>query len=332
MNKSQAKKKDKVSILMATHNEDLHIVETAIKSIERLYKDFDTEIIIGLDNYSTLVPELFKYLKNLRKELLVEVIFFCNESNIGLAETLNKAFDKSSGNYIARMDADDISINDRILIQYNFLIKNDYDFVFSDALFFSSNMETTETFRYDYYKINDNYIKNSLISFDYAYHTSWFLKRDVFESIGKYRNLEVSQDYDFLLRVILSGHRIGFVRHPLVKIRVRQGSITNQKSYRQFIISKSLLQLYRNNNLFDKNEIDKINLKLDSITSIHENEVNRFMETYKTKNIFIISKSFGLIELLLKNPEIIRFLLYKVSIKAKYKYFITMSKFTRKMG
>ena len=84
--------------------------------------------------------------------------------------------------------------------------------------------------------------------------------------------------------------------------------------------------------MFDKNEIDKINLKLGSIISIHKNEVNRFIETYKTKNISIMRKSFGLIELLFKNPEIIRFLLFKVSIKAKYKYFVTMSKFTRKMG
>lgn len=323
---------DKISILIPIYNEDVQIVELAIQSVAQNYNSIDIEIIIGLDNYSALVPELYYYLSKLSNELETEVIFFCNESNIGLAATLNKAFDKSSGNYIARMDADDISSKDRILVQYNFLTKNDYDFIFSDALFFSSNLETTEIYSYDYYKINDNYTKKSLLNFDYAYHTSWFLKRDVFESIGKYRNLEVSQDYDFLLRVLFRGYKLGFIRQPLVKIRVRQGSITNKKSYRQFLVSKSLLRLYRNKRLFNNDEIDKINLILGNIGSNDEITVNRFIDTYRMKNFSILYKYLSLLKLIMKHPEIISFLIYKLNIKIKFLYFVSMSKLIRKIG
>jgi cellulose synthase/poly-beta-1,6-N-acetylglucosamine synthase-like glycosyltransferase len=323
---------DKISLLIPIYNEDVEIVELAIQSVAQKYNSIDIEIIIGLDNYSSLVPELYYYLSKLSNELETKVIFFCNESNIGLAATLNKAFDKSSGNFIARMDADDISSKDRLLLQYNYLTKNDYDFVFSDALFFSSKLDTTETYRYDYYKIKERYTNKSLLNFDYAFHTSWFLKRDVFESIGKYRNLEVSQDYDFLLRVLFRGYRLGFIRQPLVKIRVRQGSITNKKSYRQFLVSKSLLRLYRNNRLFDNDEIDKINLILANISSTYEIAVNRFIDTYRLKNFFIMQKWLILLKLIMKHPKIISFLIYKMNTKIKFLYYVFMSKLSRRFG
>ena len=47
-----------------------------------------------------------------------------NEKNIGLAASLNKGIDKSKGDYIARMDADDISMPNRLEREYNYLKDN----------------------------------------------------------------------------------------------------------------------------------------------------------------------------------------------------------------
>ena len=47
-----------------------------------------------------------------------------NEKNLKLIATLNKGILLAKGEYIARMDADDISTSNRIMLQYNFLQEN----------------------------------------------------------------------------------------------------------------------------------------------------------------------------------------------------------------
>ena len=315
-----------VSIIMAVFDEEIEIFETAVNSLIGDNLDIGVEIVIGLDNYSSKVPELHGYLVSLSKKHESLVKFFCNEENLGLANTLNKAFEMSSGQYIARMDADDISIKDRIIKQYKYLVNNNCDFIFCDALFFHSTNGPLVTKRFEYHKISDKYLNPSLISFDYAYHTSWFLKREIFDSIGYYRDLEVSQDYDFLLRVIKKNYKIGFLREPLVKIRIRNGSITNSRSYKQFVVTSTLHKYYALDYLFSENKFNELIAALKSVKPKDELAVNKIMEIVKSKNMSFLSRFKTILLTITKHPKTISFMLFKLKLKIKFHYFVFMSR------
>lgn len=107
----------KVSVIMSVYSERIDWIKQSIDSIlNQTFRDF--EFIIVNDN-----PE--------RKEnaLLLEeyakkdprICVLTNETNIGLTKSLNKALAVAKGEYIARMDADDISLPERFSKQINYL-------------------------------------------------------------------------------------------------------------------------------------------------------------------------------------------------------------------
>ena len=99
-----------VSVIMATYKEPENLLRQAIESIlNQSYKDF--EFIIILDNPGN--KEHIEIVKSYQKQDS-RIRFYINEKNAGLTATLNRGIELSRGKYICRMDADDISMPERI--------------------------------------------------------------------------------------------------------------------------------------------------------------------------------------------------------------------------
>ena len=121
-----------VSVLMATFNNE-RTVSNAVESIlSQTYKNIE---LLILDDGST--DKTYEILQNEFKENKT-VKIFRNKRNIGLTKSLNILINKSNGFFIARQDADDISLPNRILEQINFLNKYDLDVCTTRSI----NMET----------------------------------------------------------------------------------------------------------------------------------------------------------------------------------------------
>ena len=99
----------KISVVMSVYNEPVEWMKQAIDSIlNQTFSDFEFIIINDkpdrvenkqlLDEYASKDPR---------------IVIITNEQNIGLTKSLNKGLLIAQGEYIARMDADDISFNDR---------------------------------------------------------------------------------------------------------------------------------------------------------------------------------------------------------------------------
>ncbi len=105
---------------MSIYNEPIEWIDLSIKSIlKQSYKYF--EFIIINDNPA----------REENKNLLIRyslsdsrIKIIKNESNIGLTKSLNKGIEIAKGDYIARMDADDVAEKDRLLTQLNFMERN----------------------------------------------------------------------------------------------------------------------------------------------------------------------------------------------------------------
>lgn len=107
----------KISVIMPVYNTQEPLLREAIESIlNQTYTDF--ELIIIDDGSKNNVSEVVKSYTDER------IKFYQNEKNIGINNTNNKALSLVNGEYIARMDSDDISLPDRFLKQVEFLDNN----------------------------------------------------------------------------------------------------------------------------------------------------------------------------------------------------------------
>lgn len=110
----------KISVLMSVYKEPLNWVTEAIESIlNQSFSDF--EFIIINDNPGSV--ELKSFLEDYsKKDIRIKIV--TNPHNLGLTKSLNIGLSQCQGEYIARMDADDISLPERFQEQSNYLDMN----------------------------------------------------------------------------------------------------------------------------------------------------------------------------------------------------------------
>src|SRR5210317_703746 len=108
----------KITVIMSAYNSS-RTIKLAVNSIlDQDYKNLELLVIDDASSDNTL--ELLVTLENQNKNIKV----FQNETNIGLTRSLNKLIKKVNSDYIARHDADDISVQNRISEQVKYLKKN----------------------------------------------------------------------------------------------------------------------------------------------------------------------------------------------------------------
>lgn len=103
-----------VSVIMATYNTDIPMLKEAVDSIlNQTFRDFEFIII---DDGSTNSSD--QYLKSLTDER-VKIIW--NPQNMGVTKSLNVGLKAAQGKYIARMDADDVSLPTRFEKEFAYM-------------------------------------------------------------------------------------------------------------------------------------------------------------------------------------------------------------------
>ena len=112
-----------ISILLPVYNAEKHIKKALNSITNQTYKNLE---IICIDDGSS--DNSLQIIENLAKDDQ-RLKVYKNEQNLGLIRTLNKAIDLTKGEYIARMDADDVSLPERLEKQLNFLKRNNLDMV-----------------------------------------------------------------------------------------------------------------------------------------------------------------------------------------------------------
>ena len=104
------------TVLIPTYNCAKYILETLKSVLSQTYTDYELLII---DDGSTDDTE--KKIRGIKDNRLV---YLKNPNNLGIVETLNKGIKMAKGKYIARMDADDVMVGNRLQEQVDFLEAN----------------------------------------------------------------------------------------------------------------------------------------------------------------------------------------------------------------
>ena len=215
-----------ISVVMSTYNESFGELVGSIGSVlNQSYKNI--ELLIVNDNPEN--AELSQILDELSgRDERIRVIK--NEKNIGLVQSLNKAIKEARGEYIARMDADDISLPDRLAKQVAFLQNNNLDFVASHIQFM--NEDGTLTGKSLKGPSGHRTISMYMKWGDCMPHPTWLLKKRVYESLGGYRNIHSAEDYDFILRALKAGFRCSNLPEVTLNYRLRSSGISlSNQSY-----------------------------------------------------------------------------------------------------
>jgi glycosyltransferase involved in cell wall biosynthesis len=163
-----------------------------------------------------------------------------NSKNIKIVETLNFAFMQSQGEYICRMDGDDISDYHRIEKKLLFLKENpDISLVGCSvqSIDEKGNLLNRKTM-----PSSQRIIMKTLEFASPVFHI-WLAKREVYEKLKGYRNIAYVEDYDFLLRMTTLGLKYSNLADYFgYSVRLRSG---NTISYAGIIQRKAHRYSYR---------------------------------------------------------------------------------------
>jgi len=186
-----------ISVLMPVYNTEKYLAEAIESILGQTFKDFELIIIDdgSTDNSLSIIE---KYAK------IDSRIKFISRDNKGLISTLNQGIELSQGKYIARMDADDISLPNRFDIQYEFLeSRPEYVVVGSRIMLIDSDNDSLcamgELFSHE--DIDFSHIHN-LTSGAVIVHPTAMIRRDSLVAIGGYRErYKHAEDIDVWLRL-----------------------------------------------------------------------------------------------------------------------------------
>ena len=252
-----------VTVLMPVYNTKEEWLRLAIESIlGQTYRDIELLIVTDgpTDNSCEVVVEYANI------DSRVKVVH--NEKNLGLIKTLNKGLSIAKGNYIARMDSDDIALPNRLEVELKHLIDNKLDLVGGRLQKIDENGRCLSTPTATY---TDTQVKRVIRYSDCVPHPTWLGKRGLFAELNGYREIKYCEDYDLLLRAIQHGHSLGMCDQVVLKYRINSGGITRSNSLRQFLSAN-----YLKNNLTRIDEVTQSEIDATIDGKINEMESRKF--------------------------------------------------------
>ncbi len=112
------KSSPKVSVLMSVYNGSRYLQKSIKSILTQTFADFEFIIIndCSTDNTEKILREY--------SEKDERIVLINNSENLGLTKSLNKGLSHAQGEFIARMDYDDIAISNRLEKQVEYLRQN----------------------------------------------------------------------------------------------------------------------------------------------------------------------------------------------------------------
>lgn len=241
-----------ISVVMSVYNEEIEWLEQAVNSIlEQTYTDF--EFIIICDN-PEIKSEIRGYLLQQEKNNS-KIKILWNRKNVGLADSLNRGIECASGDFVARMDADDISDKERLERELHFLTENNYDLVSANKI----NIDE----KGDVISVDNEIVKdpNKVLMYgNTIIHSSVLVKKSVLSALGGYRKLANSEDWDLWLRMVEHGYTIGILNEPLLLYRIRSNSASIGRQLQQFYVSQYIIRLHEERQKYGKDTFSVKNM------------------------------------------------------------------------
>ena len=212
----------KVTVIIGIYN-CASTLEEAIKSI--LSQTYTEWSLVICDDGS--MDNTYDIAQNYQQQYSDRIILLRNKTNQGLSYTLNNCLKYARGDYIARMDGDDISLPNRFEKEVNFLnMHPEYAIVSTPMIYFDEN----GVFRRGRGSGEPPYCQ--LARGTPFCHAPCMVRREAYEAVGGYsesgkrRRVE---DWDLWVRMYARGYKGFSLAEPLYKMRDDRKACSRRK-------------------------------------------------------------------------------------------------------
>jgi glycosyltransferase involved in cell wall biosynthesis len=204
-----------VSVILPVYNGEKHLKEAIDSILNQTYTHL--ELIIIDDASTDCSPAIINGYADER------IKYYRNDTNLRIVQSLNKAITYCRGEYIARMDADDVAKPERIAKQLAYLHANTH-VALADTIMEYIDENSQPLGRYNNSITNENAIRKNLLMHNCLGHSSIMTRKEVYAHY-KYRQIDY-EDYDMWLRMLNDGLVIQKIAEPLLQYRIHTASIT----------------------------------------------------------------------------------------------------------
>jgi glycosyltransferase involved in cell wall biosynthesis len=290
MSKSSLDYQPKVSVLMPVYNGSRYLREAIDSILGQTFSDF--ELLVVDDGSTDGSPDIVKAYTDPRIQLIAL------PTNQGLTIAPNQAHKIAKGEYIARMDCDDISLPQRLAKQVKYLDQHpDITVVGAQCIYVDTDGKI-----FPYQNTLRCAREHASIRWTASYecpfiHSSaMYRKQVVWDTLGGYNeNISFAEDFELWLRLLSNGYKGSNMDEILVRYRVHPKSVMNSTSNPNKIKSNiSLMKPYWDKLIsgyeLEKNNVINFFVLLDPTLALMANQSldilrNEYISTYLDNKI-----------------------------------------------
>lgn len=211
-----------ISVIMPVYNAEKFLKFSIESILNQTYKNFEF-IIVNDGSKDSSLKILNEYKEKDNRIIIID------QKNMGIDGALNTALKNSKGDYIARMDADDIAIDIRLESQISYMEEKNVLFSGTWAkIIDENNNETGKLFNYPPKTWKEN--KKRILIHNTFIHPSVMFKRELYEkekdkSGNLYRRYKNVEDYELWTRFV-SKYKSENIQEYLLLYRIHNNQIT----------------------------------------------------------------------------------------------------------
>jgi glycosyltransferase involved in cell wall biosynthesis len=224
----------KASVVMSVYNGERYLREAVESILNQTFTDFEFIIIDdgSTDNTTEILEEYATQDKRIR--------LIRNTRNLGLTRSLNKGLRIACGEYLARQDADDISLQERLALQVRFLDEHpDVGVVGTWVMHINEGGRQTGVLRTP---TSPALVRWFLLFGPCLMHPSVTMRRSLLERDAAYRpEIPYAQDYDLWVR-LSTKTQLANLPEVLQLMRVHRHAISAQHYGQQEQTARAVMQ------------------------------------------------------------------------------------------
>lgn len=214
-----------ISVIMSVYNGENYLVEAIESVINQTFKNWELIVIndCSTDSTAKILEEL-----SARDE---RIKVHTNEVNLRLPKSLNKAISLAEGKYIARMDADDICLPERLEKQFEYMEKN------RDVALSSCRFMTVKNGVYMSGgaggRCDNGALRAMLLVSNPILHPGVIAKAEVMKRFNYDTTLTCTEDLELWTRMVMANEKIEILPECLLIYRLHDKQITSTTRERQ---------------------------------------------------------------------------------------------------
>ena len=231
---------NRYSVLMSVYkNDDPDFLKIALESIYDQQTRKPDEVVVVFDG--PLSERLYAVLDEFKKGREEVVKYYPQEVNRGLGEALRIGSELCTGDYILRMDSDDISDKERFAKQIAYVEAHpEIDAVGTDIAEFNQD-PFSEEMRTRICPAEHEDIVNMCKKRNPMNHVTACIKKSSLMKAGGYQTLLLLEDYLLWINMICAGCKLANINESLVYVRVGNG-FDGKRGSKERIIGWTKLQ------------------------------------------------------------------------------------------